>query len=105
LREIDRGAVAVASAAEPCGAAAADGAHERNVVAARMSQFELPLVPAAAIAQDAVDGLYHGREDLVFGANVGAVAVGRLDPRLSSRAAVAAHVAAQQLASGRPATG
>jgi hypothetical protein len=65
----------------------------------------LPDVPATQVARDAVGGVYHGGEDLVFGAASGAVGIRRLDPRISPTTAVRARAAAQELASGRPPSG
>ena len=34
------------------------------------------------LARDAANGVYHGREDIVFGAPSGAIAIRALDPRI-----------------------
>jgi hypothetical protein len=88
-----------------CAAAAVDGAHERNLPGLVLSDFEFPDVVAASIARDAVRGVFYGREDLIFGATSGAIGVRRLDPLLSDSVSSQTRAAAQQLASGRSATG
>ena len=100
LSAIARGAVAVFAARGACADAAAVGAHQQNVVALRLSDFELPQIPAAQVIRDAVNGVYHGREDIVFGLSSGAVGIAHLDRRISTTAAVHARVAAQQMAGG-----
>ncbi|MBA3844626.1 MAG: hypothetical protein H0X39_18760 [Actinobacteria bacterium] len=100
-----RGAIVVMARGGACGAAAAAGAHQQNHPALVLSDFELPAVAAALIVRDAVAGMYHGGEDLVYGAASGAVAVRALDPRISAATAVRARDAAQQLAGGQPPSG
>jgi basic membrane lipoprotein Med (substrate-binding protein (PBP1-ABC) superfamily) len=100
-----RGAIVVMARGGACGAAAAAGAHQQNHPALVLSDFELPDVAAALIVRDAVAGIYHGGEDLVYGAASGAVAVRALDPRISAATAARARGAAQQLAGGRPPSG
>lgn len=105
LGAIQRGATAVMSARGLCAAAAIDGAHERNLPGLALSDFEFPDVVAASIARDAVRGVFYGREDLIFGATSGAIGVRRLDPLFSDSVSSQTRAAAQQLASGRSATG
>jgi hypothetical protein len=105
LGAIARGAVAVMAHGGSCAAAAADGAHQQNHVALRVDDFELPSVAAAVVARDAVAGVFHGGEDLVFGAGSGSIGVRRLDPLISPATAVRARAAAEQLASGLRPTG
>jgi basic membrane lipoprotein Med (substrate-binding protein (PBP1-ABC) superfamily) len=105
LGAIDRGAVAVMAHGGRCAEAAIVGAHQQNRVGLRMSDFEFPDVAAEAVVRDAVSGVYHGREDLVFGATSGAVGVRHLDPRIPSDLALRARAAAQELASGRRPSG
>jgi len=105
LGAIIRGAVAVVAHQSPCAGAVVAGAHQQNMVAMRLSDFELPEIIATATVQDAVAGVYHGHEDLVFDAKAGAVGITRLDPRISATVAVRARVAAQQLASGQRPSG
>jgi hypothetical protein len=105
LEAVGRGATLVMARGGLCADAAFAGVHQQNGSGLRLSDFELPEVPAAQIVRDAVNGIYHGGEDLVFGAGSGAIAVRTLDPRISPAIAVRARAAAQQLASGRPPTG
>jgi basic membrane lipoprotein Med (substrate-binding protein (PBP1-ABC) superfamily) len=76
------------------------GAHQQNQVGLSLSDFELPDVAAAQIVREAVAGVFHGGEDIVFGAATGAIGVNRLDPRISAATAIAARTAAQDVASG-----
>jgi hypothetical protein len=104
LGSADRGAVVVMSRGGLCADAAIAGAHERNHTGLRLADFELPSVAAALIVREAVTGIYHGNEDIVFGASSGAIGVNRLDPRISAGTAIAARAAAQAIANGlRPA--
>lgn len=101
LGAIGRGATVVMAARGLCADAAIAGAHERNQPGVQLSDFELPSVPAAAIVRDAVRGVFHGGEDIVFGAESGAVAVRRLDPLFTTTVGTEARAAAQQMATGR----
>lgn len=94
LTAIGRGAVIVAAHGGACAEAAAEAAHEQNVPALSLGDFELPSVPANVIARDAASGLYHGDEDIVFGASSGAIAVRNLDPRISLATVVRARAVA-----------
>jgi hypothetical protein len=105
LEAVGRGAILVMAHGGLCADAAFAGVHQQNGFGLRLSDFELPEVPAAQIVRDAVQGIYHGGEDLVFDAGSGAIAVRSLDPRISPTIAVRARAAAQQLASGRLPTG
>jgi hypothetical protein len=105
LGVIARGAVAVMAHQGECADAAVAGAHEQNRVGLQLSDFELPDVAAGLAARDAVDGLFHGGEDVIYGASSGAIGVRALDPRIPSAAAVRARAAAQQLANGLPPSG
>jgi hypothetical protein len=87
---VDAGAVAVLAPHGICAAAAIAGAHEQNVVGLRLDDFELLQVPAAQVVRDAVVGVYHGGEDILFGLRSGAIGVGGLDPRISPDEAVRA---------------
>jgi len=100
LGAIARGAVVVMAHGGLCAEAAIAGAHQQNHVGLRLSNFELPWVPADNLIADAVAGVYRGGEDIVFGATSGAIGVWRLDPLISPEIAVRARSAAQQLASG-----
>jgi hypothetical protein len=62
-------------------------------------------VAAAVVVRDAVAGVFHGGEDLVFGAGSGAIGVRRLDPLISPATAARARAAAEELASGLRPTG
>jgi len=90
LAIVERGAVAVLSPHGNCAVAAAEGAHEQNVVGLSLDDFEQPSVPAAQLVRDAVEGVYHGGEDILFGARSGAIAIGALDPRISPDEAIRA---------------
>ena len=105
LTLLARGAVAITAQGGRCAAAAVSGAHEQNAVAIRISDFELLSVPASEIVRDAVGGVFHGGEDLVFGPSSGAIGVGMLDPRISQANVLRARTLAGRLASGRPLSG
>jgi hypothetical protein len=105
LGAIARGAVVVMAHGGACATAAADGAHQQNHVALRLGDFELPSVAAAVVVRDAVLGVFHGGEDLVFGAGSGAIGVRRLDPLVSPATAAAARASAEQLGSTLRGTG
>jgi basic membrane lipoprotein Med (substrate-binding protein (PBP1-ABC) superfamily) len=98
LAVVERGAVAVLSPHGECTVAAAAGAHEQNVVALRLDDFELPQVAAGQVVRDAVAGVYHGGEDIVFGSKSGAVGIATLDPRITPDQAIRARTLASQLA-------
>lgn len=100
LGAVARGAVAVMAHEGECAAAAAVGAHEQNRVGLELSDFELPDVAAGLAARDAVNGVFHGGEDVIYGPSSGAIGVRALDPRIPSTTAVRARAAAQQLANG-----
>jgi hypothetical protein len=105
LTAVGRGATLIMAPRGLCAAAALDGAHERNQPGLELSDFQLPNVAAAQVVRDAVHGRYHGREDIVFGAASGAIAVRHLDPLLPETVAVQARAFAEQLASGRTLSG
>jgi hypothetical protein len=105
LGAIARGAVVVTARGGLCADAVAVAAHQQNHIALSVSGFELPGIPAAILVRDAIAGVYHGGEDLVFGATSGAIGVRRLDPRISMATALRARAAAQELASGLPPSG
>jgi hypothetical protein len=105
LGAIARGAVVVMAHGGACAAAAADGAHQQNHVALSLGDFELPSVAATVVVRDAVAGVFHGGEDLVFGAGSGAIGVRRLDPLVSPATAAAARASAEQLMSALRGTG
>lgn len=105
LGAIARGAVVVMAHGGACAAAAADGAHQQNHVALSLGDFELPSVAATVVVRDAVHGVFHGGEDLVFGAGSGAIGVRRLDPLVSPATAAAARASAEQLGSALRGTG
>jgi hypothetical protein len=105
LGALARGAVVVMAHGGPCAAAAAAGAHQQNHPALSIDDFELPSVAATVVVRDAVAGVFHGGEDLVFGAASGAIGIRRLDPLISPATAVRARAAAEELASGLRPTG
>jgi hypothetical protein len=82
LTAIERGAAVVMAHGGLCADAAEEAAHEQDVPALRIANFELPSVAAGLLARDAAAGLFRGREDIVFGASSGAIAIGTLDPRV-----------------------
>jgi hypothetical protein len=102
LAAIGRGAAVVMAQGGVCAEAAVAGAHQQNHVGLRLADFELPGIAAAQIVREAMAGVFHGGEDIVFGASSGAIGVNRLDPRISTATAIAARTAAQDVASGRP---
>ena len=96
-----RGAVVIMAEGGGCADAAVAGSHQANHVGLRLADFELPDIAAAQITRGAVAGVFHGGEDVVFGAASGAIGVARLDPRISPTTAIATRTAAQQVASGQ----
>jgi basic membrane lipoprotein Med (substrate-binding protein (PBP1-ABC) superfamily) len=100
LAAIARGATVVMARGGECAAAAVAGARQQNRPGLRLADFELPRVAAAQVVRDALAGVYHGGEDVVFGASSGAVAIRTLDPRIPAAVAARARAAAGQLASG-----
>jgi basic membrane lipoprotein Med (substrate-binding protein (PBP1-ABC) superfamily) len=105
LAAIGRGAVALMAHRGLCADATVAGAHQQNDVGMRTSDFELANVPVGVLVRDAQKGVYHGGEDLVFGAASGAIGVSHLDRRISGEAGVRARTAAQQMANGLRPTG
>ncbi|HEY5294356.1 MAG TPA: hypothetical protein VIJ70_02620 [Gaiellaceae bacterium] len=105
LGAIDRGATVVMARGGLCADAAIEGAHQQNHPGLQLSDFELPSIAAEQVVRAAVAGIYHGGEDVVFGARSGAIAVRTLDPRISPQVAVRARAAAQELANGLRPTG
>lgn len=105
LTVIGRGAGVVMAHGGLCAEAAVDAAHEQNVPALRLADFELPSVAADLLARDAVAGVFHGHEDIVFGAGSGAIGVRALDPRISLATVVRARSAAETLGSPSGAAG
>ena len=95
-----RGADVVMARGDGCATAAVAGSHQTNHIGLRLSDFELPGVAATQIVHEAVGGVFHGGEDVVFGAASGAIGVARLDPRINPTTAIASRTAAQQVASG-----
>jgi basic membrane lipoprotein Med (substrate-binding protein (PBP1-ABC) superfamily) len=100
LIALARGAVAVMADGGLCAEAAASAAHEQNVPALRLGDFELPGVAVAATTREASRGVFHGGGDVVFGAATGAVGIRFLDPRIPLPTATRARSAAQELAGG-----
>jgi basic membrane lipoprotein Med (substrate-binding protein (PBP1-ABC) superfamily) len=99
LTGLGRSAVVVMAHGGLCAAAAASAAHEQNVPALALGDFLFPAVAAGLVTREAVSGVFHSG-DVVFGAETGAVGVGKLDPRISATAITGARAAAQDLASG-----
>ena len=102
LAGIDRGAMVVVANRGLCAEAAVVAARQQNVPGLELGDFEFRDVVTSLIARDAAAGVYHGGEDLVFGAASGAIGIGALDPRISLATLVRARAAAQELASGGP---
>jgi basic membrane lipoprotein Med (substrate-binding protein (PBP1-ABC) superfamily) len=100
LDAISRGAGVVFAGTGACAEGALAGAADQNAVGLRLANFERPEAAVAQTVRDAEQGLYHGGEDVVFGAASGAVGIGRLDPRVSPDAVVQARQVAQELADG-----
>lgn len=96
LTAIGRGAAVVMAHGGTCADAAQQAAHQQNVPALRLSDFELPSVAADLLARDARAGIYRGGEDIVFGASSGAIGVRTLDPRISLDTVVRARAVAGQ---------
>lgn len=108
LGVLARGAVVVMAGGGLCAAGAIAAAHEANRPGIELADFELPSVAATVVAREALAGVYHGGEDLVFGAADGAIGVRELDPRIPPAVATLIRSAAQQLsagAGGAPRTG
>ena len=103
LAGIDRGAMVVAADRGLCAEAAVAAARQQNVPGLQLVATSSPgMSSTSLIARDAAAGVYHGGEDVVFGAASGAIGVGALDPRISLATLVRARAAAQELASGAP---
>jgi len=85
-----------------CAEAAIAAAQQQNVAGLKLGDFEFRNVAANLVVRDAAAGVYHGGEDVVFGAGSGAIGVGRLDPRISVATLMRARAAAQELASAGP---
>jgi hypothetical protein len=100
LTAIARGAVVIVAHGGLCAEAAASAAHDQNLPALRLGDFLLPGVAAGLVARDAVRGIFHGGQDVVFGPATGAVGVRSLDPRISLDTAARARAAAEDLARG-----
>ena len=104
LLAIDRGAMVVMAHGGLCAKAASAAAHEQNLPGLELGNFEFPDVVANLVARDATEGVYHGGEDIFFGAASGAIGIGALDPRISFATLGRARAVVQELASGlRPA--
>ncbi len=100
LAAIARGAMVVMAGDGLCARAAVAGARQQNVPGLQLGDFQFPNVAAGLVVRDALAGVYHGGEDLSFGAGSGAIGVGALDPRISFDTLVRARTAAQLLAGG-----
>jgi len=100
LATLARGAVVVTAHGGLCAEAAAAAAHDQNRIALSLDDFEVPAIPASSVVRDAVAGVFHGGEDLVFGITSGAIAVASLDARISPDTVLRARSSAQELANG-----
>ncbi len=101
LTAFDRGAAVVMAHGGLCAEAAADAAHDQNLPALELDDFLLPSVAAAGVARDAARGVFHGGQDVIYGASAGAVGVRTLDPRISVATTARVRDMAQQLAGAR----
>jgi hypothetical protein len=99
---LDRGASVVMTHGGVCADAAVAAAHQQNRPALRLGDFELPSVAAASVVRDAVNGVYHGNEDILFGTASGAVGIRHLDARIPLATAARARAATQGLQGGTP---
>jgi hypothetical protein len=102
LGAIERGAMVVMAHGGLCARAAIAGAHEQNVPGLRLGEFEFPDLVASLVARDAAAGVFHGGEDIVFGAASGAVGIGALDPLIPLATLGRARAAVQDLTGGGP---
>ena len=100
LAAIGRGARFIFAGEGPCAEGALAGATDQNAIGLRLSDFERPEIAVTTLIRDAVSGVYHGGEDVVFGVRTGAVGIRRLDPRVSPDAADRARQVEQELAAG-----
>jgi hypothetical protein len=83
-----------------CADAAVAGARQQNLPGLELSDFEFPNVAADLIARDAAAGVFHGGEDIFFGAGSGSIGVGAIDPRISFATVARARAAAQEISGG-----
>ncbi len=100
LAAIARGAMVVMANGGLCAEAAIAGARQQNVPGLQLGDFQFGDVAANLIARDAAAGVFHGGEDLFFGAGSGAIGIGALDPRISASTLTRARTAAQELTGG-----
>jgi hypothetical protein len=100
LDAIMHGASVVFAGSGPCAEGALAAAGDQNAIGLALLDFERPEIAVAQVVRDALLGLYHGGENIVFGADSGAIGIARLDPRVSPEAAAQAHEAEQELAAG-----
>lgn len=100
LTAIGRGATIVIAHGGLCAEAVLNAAHEQGLVGLRLTDFELPSVAASWIAGEALHGIYHGGDDVVFGLRSGALGIRSLDPAIPSTLAVRARGVVQELVSG-----
>jgi basic membrane protein A len=101
LEAIAKGADVLFAGTGPCVPGALAAASDRNAVGLELADFERPSVAVGRFVDDARKGLYHGGENIVFGAASGAVGVGRLDPRVSDSTVARAREIEAELAAGR----
>jgi len=101
LGVLARGAVVVMAHGGLCAAAAAAAAHDSARPALELSDFELPSAAATTVAREALGGLYHGGEDIVFDSGSGAIGINRLDPTIPPAVAAQIGAAAQELLKSR----
>jgi hypothetical protein len=97
LGVLARGAVVVMAHGGLCAAAAAAAAHDAARPGLELADFELPSAAATVVAREALGGLYHGGEDIVFDAGSGAIGINRLDHAIPPAVAAKIGAVAQQL--------
>jgi basic membrane protein A len=100
LDEVARGASVLLTGTGGCADGVLAAAREQNVVGLSLGDFERPEVAVDQFVRDARQGLFHGRENVVFGTASGAVGVGRLDPRVPADAVAEARAVEQEVAAG-----
>ena len=100
LSLVDAGASVVVAHGGICAEAVADAAHEQDLPALRLSDFELPSVAATTVVRDAAAGMTHGGENVVFGIATGALGIGTVDPRIPTATVVRARTIAATLVHG-----
>ena len=102
LEAILRGATVIFAGGGSCASGALAAASDQNAVGLELADFERPAVAVSELADEARRGIFHGGEDVVFGATSGAVGAGRLDPRVSAETLARVKEVEAELAAGAP---